>query len=154
MVWLKICDIHLTSKVANKCLNVLLLSCQLSVFVKENPDRKKKKKDVQFFIWQGGGRKSYIGEIYQKYFFIWKVLSRKIRFFIATQFSLLFYWFLVFSIIPPRVGPYNELFTFLVNYTNRKRTIHAINHKYGGACWQTHKELGLQLILVTFKRVC
>ena len=114
----------------------------------------KKKKDVQFFIWQGGGRKSYIGEIYQKYFFIWKVLSRKIRFFIATQFSLLFYWFLVFSIIPPRVGPYNELFTFLVNYTNRKRTIHAINHKYGGACWQTHKELGLQLILVTFKRVC
>ena len=114
----------------------------------------KKKKDVQFFIWQGGGRKSYIGEIYQKYFFIWKVLSRKIRFFIATQFSLLFYWFLVFSIIPPRVGPYNELFTFLVNYTNRKRIIHAINHKYGGACWQTHKELGLQLILVTFKRVC
>ena len=114
----------------------------------------KKKKDVQFFIWQGGGRKSYIGEIYQKYFFIWKVLSRKIRFFIATQFSLLYYWFLVFSIIPPRVGPYNELFTFLVNYTNRKRTIHAINHKYGGACWQTHKELGLQLILVTFKRVC
>ena len=114
----------------------------------------KKKKDVQFFIWQGGGRKSYIGEIYQKYFFIWKVLSRKIRFFIATQFSLLFYWFLVFSIIPPRVGPYNELFMFLVNYTNRKRTIHAINHKYGGACWQTHKELGLQLILVTFKRVC
>ena len=114
----------------------------------------KKKKDVQFFIWQGGGRKSYIGEIYQKYFFIWKVLSRKIRFFIATQFSLLFYWFLVFSIIPPRVEPYNELFTFLVNYTNRKRTIHAINHKYGGACWQTHKELGLQLILVTFKRVC
>ena len=114
----------------------------------------KKKKDVQFFIWQGGGRKSYIGEIYQKYFFIWKVLSRKIRFFIAMQFSLLFYWFLVFSIIPPRVGPYNELFTFLVNYTNRKRTIHAINHKYGGACWQTHKELGLQLILVTFKRVC
>ena len=114
----------------------------------------KKKKDVQFFIWQGGGRKSYIGEIYQKYFFIWKVLSRKIRFFIATQFSLLFYWFLVFSIIPPRVGPYNELFTFLVNYTNRKRTVHAINHKYGGACWQTHKELGLQLILVTFKRVC
>ena len=114
----------------------------------------KKKKDVQFFIWQGGGRKSYIGEIYQKYFFIWKVLSRKIRFFIATQFSLLFYWFLVFSIIPPKVGPYNELFTFLVNYTNRKRTIHAINHKYGGACWQTHKELGLQLILVTFKRVC
>ena len=114
----------------------------------------KKKKDVQFFIWQGGGRKSYIGEIYQKYFFIWKVLSRKIRFFIATQFSLLFYWFLVFSIIPPRVGPYNELFTFLVNCTNRKRTIHAINHKYGGACWQTHKELGPQLILVTFKRVC
>ena len=114
----------------------------------------KKKKDVQFFIWQGGGRKSYIGEIYQKYFFIWKVLSRKIRFFIAMQFSLLFYWFLVFSIIPPRVGPYNELFTFLVNCTNRKRTIHAINHKYGGACWQTHKELGPQLILVTFKRVC
>ena len=51
---------HLTCKVANKCLNVRerlevvewnkmvpslpLLSCELSVSVKENPDRKKKKK--------------------------------------------------------------------------------------------------------------
>ena len=57
---LKICDSHLTCKVANKCLNVRervevvewnkmvpslpLLSCELSVSVKENPDRKKKKK--------------------------------------------------------------------------------------------------------------
>ena len=55
---LKICDSHLTCKVANKCLNVRervevvewnkmvpsfpLLSCELSVTVKENPDRKKK----------------------------------------------------------------------------------------------------------------
>ena len=55
---LKICDSHLTCKAANKCLNVLeqvgvvewnkmvpslpLLSCELSVSVKENPDRKKK----------------------------------------------------------------------------------------------------------------
>ena len=54
---LKICDSHLTCKVANKCLNVRewvevvewnkmvhslpLLSCELSVSVKENPDRKK-----------------------------------------------------------------------------------------------------------------
>ena len=53
------CDSHLTCKVANKCLNVCervevvewnkmvpslpLLSCELSVSVKENPDRKKKK---------------------------------------------------------------------------------------------------------------
>ena len=53
------CDSHLTCKVANKCLNVRdlvevvewnkmvlslpLLSCKLSVSVKENPDRKKKK---------------------------------------------------------------------------------------------------------------
>ena len=55
---LKICDSHLTCKVANKCLNVRervevvewnkmvpslpLLSCELSVSVKKNPDRKKK----------------------------------------------------------------------------------------------------------------
>ena len=55
----KICDSHLTCKVANKCLNVRqrvevvewnemvpslpLLSSELSVSVKENPDRKKKK---------------------------------------------------------------------------------------------------------------
>ena len=55
---LKICDSHLTCKVANKCLNVRegvevvewnkmvpslpLLSCELSVSLKENPDRKKK----------------------------------------------------------------------------------------------------------------
>ena len=54
---LKICDSHLTCKVANKCLNVRervevvewekmvpslpLLSCELSVSVKENPDKKK-----------------------------------------------------------------------------------------------------------------
>ena len=54
---LKICDSHFTCKVANKCLNVCervevvewnkmvpslpLLSCELSVSVKENPDRKK-----------------------------------------------------------------------------------------------------------------
>ena len=54
---LKICDSHLTCKVANKCLNVRervevvewnkmipslpLLSCELSVSVEENPDRKK-----------------------------------------------------------------------------------------------------------------
>ena len=53
----KICDSHLTCKVANKCLNVHervevvewnkmvpslpLLSCELSVSMKENPDRKK-----------------------------------------------------------------------------------------------------------------
>ena len=57
---LKICDSHLTCKVANKCLNVRerlevvewkkmvpflpLLSCELSVSVKENPHRKKKQK--------------------------------------------------------------------------------------------------------------
>ena len=57
---LKICDSHLTCKVANKCLNVherveavernkmvpslLLLSCELPVSVKENPDRKKKER--------------------------------------------------------------------------------------------------------------
>ena len=56
----KICDSHLTCKVANKCLIVRervevvewkkmvpslpLLSCELSVSVKENPDRKKKNK--------------------------------------------------------------------------------------------------------------
>ena len=57
---LKICDSHLTCKVANKCLNVRervevvewkkkmvpslpLRSCELSVSVKENPDRKKQK---------------------------------------------------------------------------------------------------------------
>ena len=55
---LKICDSHLTYKVANKCLNVReqvevvewnkmvpslsLLSCELLVSAKENPDRKKK----------------------------------------------------------------------------------------------------------------
>ena len=55
---LKICDSHLTCKVANKFLNVRervevvawnkmtpslpLLSCELLVSVKENPDRKKK----------------------------------------------------------------------------------------------------------------
>ena len=54
---LKICDSHLKCKVANKCLNVRervevvewnkmfpslpLQSCELSVSVKENPDRKK-----------------------------------------------------------------------------------------------------------------
>ena len=59
MLRLKTCDSHLTCKVANKCLNVRkrvevvewnkmvpflsLLSCELSVSVKENPDRKKKK---------------------------------------------------------------------------------------------------------------
>ena len=59
---LKICDGHLTCKVANKCLDVRervevvewnkmvpflpLLSCELSVSVKENPDRKKKKKKI------------------------------------------------------------------------------------------------------------
>ena len=53
-----LCDSHLTCKVANKCLNVRervevvewnkmvpslpLLSCELSVSVNENPDRKKK----------------------------------------------------------------------------------------------------------------
>ena len=58
---LKISDSHLTCKVANKCLNVCervevvewnkmvpslpLLSCELSVSVKENPDRKKNKKN-------------------------------------------------------------------------------------------------------------
>ena len=59
MVRLKICDGHLTCKVANKCVNVCewvevvewnkkivpslpLLSCELSVSMKENPDRKKK----------------------------------------------------------------------------------------------------------------
>ena len=63
---LKICDSHLTCKVANKCLNVRervevvernklvpslpLLSCELSVCVKENPDRKKKKKLLPFTI--------------------------------------------------------------------------------------------------------
>ena len=61
MLRLKICDSHLTCKVANKCLNVRervevvewnkmvsslpLLSCELWVSVKENPDRKKKKKE-------------------------------------------------------------------------------------------------------------
>ena len=56
-VVIKICDTHLTCKVANKCLNarervevvewnkmvssLLLLSCELSVSVKENPDVKK-----------------------------------------------------------------------------------------------------------------
>ena len=56
---LKICDSHLTCKVANKCLNarerveviewnkmvasLLLLSCEFSVSLKENPDRKKKR---------------------------------------------------------------------------------------------------------------
>ena len=58
---LKICESHLTCKVANKCLNVRervevvewnkkvvpslpLLSYESSVSVKENPNRKKKKK--------------------------------------------------------------------------------------------------------------
>ena len=62
---LKICDSHLTCKVANKCLNVRervevvewnkkvvpslpLLSYESSVSVKENPDRKKNKKKNQF----------------------------------------------------------------------------------------------------------
>ena len=60
MLRLKICDSHLTCKVAHKCLNVRervevvewnkkvpslpLLSCELSVSVKENPDNNKKKK--------------------------------------------------------------------------------------------------------------
>ena len=63
---LKICDSHLTCKVANKCLNVRervevvewnkmvfslpLLSCELSVSVKENPDRKKKNHKPGFSI--------------------------------------------------------------------------------------------------------
>ena len=66
---LKICDSHLTCKVANKCLNVRervevvewkkmvpslpLLSCELSVSVKENRDRKKinkKKKKKKVFL--------------------------------------------------------------------------------------------------------
>ena len=63
----KICDNHLTCKVENKCLNVRervevvewnkmvpslpLLSCELSVSVKKNPDRKKKKyvRQILFF---------------------------------------------------------------------------------------------------------
>ena len=63
---LKICDSHLTCKVANKCLNVRervevvdwnkmvpslpLLSLELSASVKENPDRKKKEKDIYVFV--------------------------------------------------------------------------------------------------------
>ena len=63
---LKIYDSHLTGKAANKCLNVLervevvewnkmvsslpLLSCELSVSVKEDPDRKKKTNSFVYFI--------------------------------------------------------------------------------------------------------
>ena len=64
MVWLKIHDSHLTCKVVNKCLNVckwvevaewnkkmvpslLLLSRQLPVSVKEDPDSKKKNKKTK-----------------------------------------------------------------------------------------------------------
>ena len=40
---LKICDSHLTSKVANKCpiSSPAVLCCESLVSVKENPDRKK-----------------------------------------------------------------------------------------------------------------
>ena len=75
MLRLKICDSHPTCKVANKCLNVCeqvevvewnkkwspslpLLSCESSVSVKENPDRKKKKH---------GHRKEKIKKIFFSY---------------------------------------------------------------------------------------
>ena len=70
-------DSHLTCKVANKCLNVRkwvevvewnkmvlslpLLSCELSVSVKENPDRKKNlKKKKNFFYISACFRKHYM----------------------------------------------------------------------------------------------
>ena len=45
---LNIYDSHLTCKVANKCPlpSTAVLCCESSVSVKENPDRKKKKKKV------------------------------------------------------------------------------------------------------------
>ena len=50
---LKICDSHLTCKVANKCgikdgPSLPRLSCELSMSVKENPYRKKKEKKSIF----------------------------------------------------------------------------------------------------------
>ena len=71
---LKICDSHLTCKVANKCLNVRervevvernkmvpslpLLSCELSVYVKENSDRNEK------FLFLSGN--TIFGQIWSK----------------------------------------------------------------------------------------
>ena len=68
MVRLKICDCHLTCKVAKKCLNVCeraevvawnkmipflpLLFCELSVSVKKNPDRKKNQSPNRISWWK------------------------------------------------------------------------------------------------------